>query len=107
MWLQRAFENLIANAIRYSPKNGRITIRVSKDDTQYCLEVMDDGPGVKPSLQELLFERYVSDYKSDGSGLGLAIVKGVAEAHGGKACLLIDHPNNHQKGAHFVIWINS
>lgn len=84
-WLQRAVDNLLSNAIRYSPEGGRVELRLTADDGEAVLRVRDHGPGVAPALRDRLFERFASDRAGDGTGLGLAIVRSVAEHHGGSA----------------------
>lgn len=100
-WVTRAVENLIANAVRHSPRGGLVRLTLSQRAHELVLEVEDEGPGVEEGLKELLFERFIS-HKGDGSGtgLGLAIVKRVAEAHGGQARLLESAP---RQGARFEL----
>ena len=95
LWLTRAIENLISNALRYTKPRGHIRLSWYADDmrARLFLRVEDDGPGVADHVQETLFERFVSDEAStlkegEGSGLGLAIVKRVIEAHGGEIVLI-------------------
>lgn len=82
--LERAVANLVDNAVKWSPPDGRIRISVKAG----TLEVADTGPGIPDSDLEFVFDRF---YRSPaarahpGSGLGLAIVRQVAEAHGGTA----------------------
>ncbi len=89
-WLRRALENLLANAIKYTPDGGKITLRAftSGDGKEVTLEVEDNGPGIPPDAQVHLFERFyrvaVTEDVAPGTGLGLAIVKSVAEKHGGR-----------------------
>jgi len=81
--------NLLDNAIKYSPCNGRITARVlRRDSLTACLEVEDCGPGIPPEHRDKVFDRFyrIDEGRSRGAGgvgLGLAIAKWGAEAHGG------------------------
>ena len=85
-WIQRAIENLLANAIRYSPMDSRITISLRVEATHAWIQVQDEGPGVAEEQRERIFERFVTDrIDSRQTGLGLAIVRSVAELHGGSA----------------------
>jgi signal transduction histidine kinase len=79
--LQRAFSNLISNAIRYAAH--RITLGCRRVGDDVVVTVADDGPGVDATDLPHIFERF---YKGKGGshGIGLAIVKSVAEAHGGR-----------------------
>jgi len=89
--LRQVVINLLDNAIKYSPCEGRISIRVSKrDPSMACVEIKDSGPGIAPEHREKVFDRF---YRIDegrsrdaggGAGLGLAIAKWGAEAHGGR-----------------------
>ena len=81
--------NLIENAIRHTPPNGRIKIRVEDVGDAIEVEVSDTGEGIPADQLPKLFERsYRVDRsrsrRSGGSGLGLSISKGIVEAHGGR-----------------------
>ncbi|MEF9944597.1 MAG: ATP-binding protein, partial [Burkholderiaceae bacterium] len=81
--------NLVDNAIRYTPEGGRIELRVRQEDDQSVLEVADNGPGVAPEERGRVFDRFYRALgtAAPGSGLGLAIVHQVAAMHGGFALL--------------------
>lgn len=82
--------NLVDNAIRYcKEENGRVIVRLTRQDQEIMLEVSDNGPGIPPPLQARVFERFfrVLGNKSPGSGLGLAIVQQICELHGGRVVL--------------------
>lgn len=83
--LREALTNLLHNALRYTPRGGMVTVRVSADDGHVRLTVLDNGPGVPPEERGRLGERFFrSSHNSlPGTGLGLAIVRTVAEQHGG------------------------
>ena len=85
--LERAVANLVYNALRFTPRGGRVTLTSALCDGAVVLSVSDTGRGVPPQEIPLLFEKYWqhgSDADKIGSGLGLFIVKSLVEAHGGK-----------------------
>ena len=84
--LLQVFENLLANAIKFSPPGGGIVIGAAPEDGQVRFWVADEGPGIAPDQLELLFERFWRADAGDrrGAGLGLAIARGIVEAHGGR-----------------------
>jgi len=84
----RLLDNLIGNALKFTPKGGQIRVRVEKQGQEVALSVCDNGIGVPSDKLERIFERF---YQVDGSakrryggvGLGLALVRSVVAAHGG------------------------
>ncbi|HDC4479762.1 TPA: HAMP domain-containing histidine kinase, partial [Enterobacter asburiae] len=76
-------DNLIENAVKYSPEGGRIQVDVCTSDGFARLRVSDAGPGIPVELHERVFDRFFRDPNQvqSGSGLGLAIVKAVAQQH--------------------------
>lgn len=87
--LRRAIENLITNAIAYTPEGGLVAVRLFGEGDEAVIEVEDDGIGIAAHDQERIFERFFRVDKarsraSGGTGLGLSIVKHVALAHGGR-----------------------
>ncbi|WP_431356151.1 hybrid sensor histidine kinase/response regulator [Enterobacter asburiae] len=76
-------DNLIENAVKYSPEGGRIQVDVCTSDGFARLRVSDAGPGIPVELRERVFDRFFRDPNQvqSGSGLGLAIVKAVAQQH--------------------------
>jgi two-component system sensor histidine kinase GlrK len=96
-------DNLISNAVRYSPDSGHIKIYASEDSDRVIIEVIDHGPGLDKADQEKLFDpfyRGTNIHKSliSGSGLGLAITKDLVKVHGGNIELA---PSS--QGAHFIV----
>jgi K+-sensing histidine kinase KdpD len=89
--LGQIFDNLLANADRYSPAAAPISVAVAKDGPGLVeVKVSDRGPGIPPELHGRLFERFVrgeDEAGLPGTGLGLAIVKGLVEAHAGTVTL--------------------
>ncbi len=80
--LRELFNNLIDNAIRYSPRGGRVTVRLRLREFVIA-EVEDNGPGIDEKQRELVFERFyrMSGTEAHGSGLGLPIVRSIANSH--------------------------
>ena len=80
--LRELLNNLLDNAIKYTPAGGRVTLRMRAADN-VVLEVEDSGIGIPPAERERVFERFyrVLGTAADGSGLGLPIVKEIAELH--------------------------
>ena len=88
VWLRRALENLLGNAVQHSPEGARVLIEVSPGSVGWDASVADEGPGVDPAIRDRLFERFATTRHGEGgTGLGLAIVRAVAELHGGQATL--------------------
>jgi two-component system phosphate regulon sensor histidine kinase PhoR len=84
-----AVRNLTDNALKYTPANGVVYIRLKAIDGKAIIEVEDSGVGIEPAHQQRIFERFYRVDKArsrelGGTGLGLAIVKHVAISHGGR-----------------------
>ena len=84
--IQLVFDNLIDNAVRYSPRGGTVTVRSRTGDGAVRFEVEDEGPGVPAEYQQRIFEKFfrVPGSKGEGIGLGLYISREVVAAHGGE-----------------------
>ena len=88
----QAFNNLLMNAIKFTPKEGQITISAEESDDQFLFKVINTGIGLSKEVIERLFQKFVTLYQDPdkfsmietGSSLGLYITKGIIEAHGGK-----------------------
>lgn len=84
-------DNLIENALHYSPGGGAVTIEFGRDEGEAYLAVLDEGPGLADGEQQALFERFARGSASKGgpggTGLGLAIVQTLAQRWGGRASL--------------------
>jgi two-component system phosphate regulon sensor histidine kinase PhoR len=90
--LSQLVDNLIDNAIKYTPEQGRIEVRLSRWGDELLLEVEDSGIGISPQYQERVFERFYRVDKArsqslGGTGLGLSIVRNIAERHGGSVAV--------------------
>lgn len=91
--LRDLIDNLVDNAIRYSPRNGVVTVRCSQNESAGCLVVEDCGPGIPVEHRDKIFDRfYRLDEVQTGSGLGLAIVHDIAKDHGAR--IFIEHGSN-------------
>ena len=100
--LERAVGNLVRNARRHGPPEGRITLAVDHDRDRARISVEDEGPGLTAEQRAHAFERFWRGAGADtpGSGLGLAIVKAIAERHQGSVTVdgsrfTIDLPASH------------
>jgi signal transduction histidine kinase len=88
--IERALENLLDNALRYTPQGGRIDITMEPRDEWLRIEVRDTGTGISASELPLIFDRFhrsqapAGEDAERGAGLGLAIAKRAVELHGGK-----------------------
>ena len=84
--------NLIDNALRYTPRGGRIDVAVDQDEGGATLSVADTGPGIAPDARERVFDRFYRGEVNEesGSGLGLSIVRRIADAH--RATIALDAP---------------
>jgi signal transduction histidine kinase len=80
----QVLDNLIGNAMKFTPSPGRITVRARRLDGRVELAVIDTGRGIAPSDLPHVFDRYWQGERNtrEGVGLGLAIVRGLVEAHG-------------------------
>ncbi|MGE7991244.1 ATP-binding protein [Pseudomonas sp. NPDC089554] len=76
-------QNLVGNALHFSPPGGEITLELRQQESCLTLQVLDQGPGVPPAHLERLSDRFYSANNPDGAGLGLAIVALVVEQLGG------------------------
>ena len=81
--LREALANLVHNALEYSNRGGRVTVRTGRRNGHAFLEVEDDGPGIAPQERQRVLERFyrVPGTPGTGSGLGLAIVREIAASH--------------------------
>ncbi|MDB5716831.1 MAG: signal transduction histidine kinase [Sphingomonas bacterium] len=104
--LVRLIENLVDNAISFSPPGGLVEIAATRDGTEIVCRVEDEGPGVAPQAQEAIFTRFHS-IRPEGeafgkhSGLGLAIAKAIVEAHHGS--ITVENRQDVPSGARFLI----
>jgi MerR family transcriptional regulator, light-induced transcriptional regulator len=86
--ISQALNNLLVNAIKFSPQGGAVEVAVREEAERYVIDVMDEGPGIPSQQSKRLFNPFTtlemaSGKKRSGTGLGLHIAKRVIEAHGG------------------------
>jgi len=104
--LERVFENLIDNAVSFSPPGGEVTISAAPSESALVVAVEDAGPGVPPPEREAIFRRFHSVRPEDEafgrhSGLGLAIARTIVEGHGGE--IMVESRQDGRNGARFVV----
>jgi signal transduction histidine kinase len=87
--LMSLIDNVIENAIKYSPEGGRVEVAVRTCDAFTQLRISDAGPGIPVGLRERVFDRFFRDpnQMQSGSGLGLSIVRAVAQQHNSRVSL--------------------
>lgn len=87
--LAQVLDNLLSNALKFTPEGGRVSVALHADGDRAVVEVEDNGVGIPRAEQNRLFERFfrssrATDNAIPGTGLGLAITKAIAERHGGR-----------------------
>jgi signal transduction histidine kinase len=101
--IEQVMNNLVSNAIKYSPGGGRIEVSVRRERNEVALEVRDQGIGIAREEQDLVFEPFrrgsISNPTAPGVGLGLSVARRVVEAHGGR----IDVESMPGRGSTFTI----
>jgi signal transduction histidine kinase len=100
--LRQVLQNLVENAVKFSPADGEVRVAVRADNGSLCVDVEDQGPGVAPDDRRLIFEKFgrsAVGERTPGSGLGLFIARSIAEAHGGT----IDVVSKPTPGARFTL----
>jgi signal transduction histidine kinase/DNA-binding NarL/FixJ family response regulator len=102
--LEQVLQNLLYNAIKYSPGGGQITVALERDETLVTVRVIDSGIGIPPQALPLLFNRFYrvennSARKIGGLGLGLYVVKEIISLHGGT----IQVESIEDKGSTFIL----
>lgn len=101
--MARAVENLLGNALAYSPHDAPVRMGASVDDGSFKIWVEDEGPGIRPDEREKIFEKFYrgesSSRSGSGTGLGLAVSREIVRFHGGRIWVEDVVPH----GARFVI----
>jgi len=86
--LQRVFENLFSNAIKFTQQNGEIVVSINEHDRQVVIQVKDNGPGISDKDLPYIFDAFHQSKSSNkGHGLGLAAVKAIVQAHSGRVAV--------------------
>lgn len=104
--LEKVVLNLIFNALKFTPKDGRVELRVAKEDKEFALTVTDTGIGIAQKNLPYVFDRFwqadgSSKRKFQGVGIGLSLVKELTEIHGGKVSV----ESEEGKGTKFTVRI--
>jgi two-component system sensor histidine kinase/response regulator len=93
-YLRRVVENLLDNALRYTPRGGKVSVSLRRLEADVELAVEDSGPGIPEETRTRIFDKYAQldrtvdrDQQRFGRGLGLSFCRMVAEAHGGSICV--------------------
>jgi signal transduction histidine kinase len=82
--VRQVLTNLLTNAIKFSPRQSEITIRIRRDQATACISVTDQGPGIPAHSHGELFQKFSRlGATGSGTGLGLFLSRGIARAHGG------------------------
>ncbi|MCA1600406.1 MAG: PAS domain S-box protein, partial [Acidobacteria bacterium] len=105
--LQQVLWNLMSNAIKFTPKDGRIKIACDRVDKNVTITVKDNGIGIEPSFLPFVFDRFrqadsTSSRTVGGLGLGLSIVRNIVELHGGS---ILAESKGKDRGATFTVTI--
>ena len=102
--LQQVISNVLSNAIKFTPEDGRVRVRLERSGTVAVLEVVDNGRGIAPDLLPRIFDRFhqgeMQSERQSGLGLGLSIARHLIEIHGGSIEAASDGQG---KGATFTI----
>lgn len=103
-WMEQVIVNILSNAIKFSPRGTSVTLTTSREKDNLTIRISDQGPGIPPDQQKLIFERFHRTKSTEavpGTGLGLAIAKELVELHGGT----ISVESVEGQGATFVLRI--
>jgi len=82
--LTQVISNLLSNSIKFTNREGSISVRSEKKDSHVIVSVKDTGTGIDPEIMSKLFTKFATKSQTSGTGLGLFISKSIIEAHGGK-----------------------
>jgi two-component system, OmpR family, sensor histidine kinase KdpD len=104
--IEQALVNILDNAAKYSPADGRVEIRAGLEAGRVKVTVSDEGPGIPPEARDTAFDVFyrvrASDKQPAGTGLGLSICHGLIEAHGGRIEAL---PGPGGRGTTIAFWL--
>jgi signal transduction histidine kinase len=103
--IEQILDNLIANALRYTPSGGGIDVRVRTNDQEAILEVQDTGAGISPVMLDRIFDLFVQGHRGPdrgkgGLGIGLTLVKTLTMLHGGT---VVAHSDGDGRGSVFTV----
>ena len=100
--MRHVWDNLISNAIKFSPRGGAVTLRLTKKDESITVSVADNGSGISEEAKKRIFDKFYqedSSHKQEGNGLGLALVKRILIIADGK----IEVENLKESGCRFTV----
>jgi two-component system sensor histidine kinase GlrK len=97
--LRVMLDNLVSNAIKFSPAGGTISLIARQVETRVVIDVADQGPGIAPEERKLVFEpfyrgQYAADALVKGTGIGLSVVREHAQMHGGSVEIIDSQPGS-------------
>jgi signal transduction histidine kinase/CHASE1-domain containing sensor protein/ActR/RegA family two-component response regulator len=103
--LQQVLVNLVGNALKFTPAEGQVTVKLKREGREAVLEVADNGQGIDHPLLEAIFDQFrqadsSSSRRHGGLGLGLALVRHIVQLHGGEVEAFSEGPG---KGSRFVV----
>ncbi|MGQ0650719.1 MAG: ATP-binding protein [Betaproteobacteria bacterium] len=106
--LRAILDNLVGNAVKFTPAGGSISVSVRAEGDEAALDVIDSGPGVPAAEKEAIFDSFFrgrarAGGRVRGTGLGLAIAREFAEAHGGRICVIDAAVGRDTSGGHFRV----
>src|SRR5207237_1332542 len=98
--LRSILDNLIGNAVKFTPPGGCVTVTARASGLEVLIDVIDSGPGVPPEEREAIFDSFFrgraqASGRIEGTGLGLAIAREFAEAHGGRISVITRTSGGH------------
>ena len=105
--IEQVLMNLLSNALKFSPKNGRIEVHLEREEGQLRIDVSDNGQGIAPSFLPHVFDMYgqsvsVTTRSKGGLGIGLALVREIVALHGGRVEAFSEGIG---KGSRFSVWL--
>lgn len=106
MLLHHVWDNLISNAVKFSPIGGLISIRLRKNKGKVVFTIEDSGPGISKEAQSHIFDKFYqgdTSHKTEGHGLGLALVKKILDLEGGT----IEVENLNPTGCRFTVTLKT
>ena len=103
--IAQVFDNLLANAAKYTPVGGRVTVTLGEEDGEAVCSIADTGIGLRPAEIDRIFDLFVQvnpsfDRARGGLGVGLTIVRGLVDLHGGHVSVTSDGPG---RGTRFTV----
>ena len=105
--IEQVLMNLLSNALKFTPKGGRVAVGIERDDGLLRIDVVDSGQGIAPSFLPHVFDMYgqsvsVTTRSKGGLGIGLALVREIVALHGGRVEAFSEGIG---KGARFSLWL--